>query len=866
MGRDALVVGISRYTSLSDLDAPVRDAEAIAQALEKSDNPFTVERLPLITDKENDRLKTGKKTTVSRKMLRKALIQKFKPAGATYSDTVLFYFSGHGLYDPAEDKSYLAASDADPDDFEGCYALRDLAELMRNSPVKQQIVWLDCCHSGGIVAVNQARPTDAAGYSRCFVAASQSFEMAYERSQADSFSVLTDGLLRGLDPENPDLNLKAGAWIDTASLCAYLSQYFKVHGQTYPQRPLFSYIGDPVLLARKSSASVVDDRDRPLRPDIQPYRALEAFDADDTEFFFGRTTLTDKLLAQIYDEPFLAVLGPSGSGKSSVVRAGLLPELTKGARRDTQDWQILPVMKPGDSPLEELFEALASVYGFKTVNLLSRDFDAEGAANFAQQARAKCDKTIVLVIDQFEEIFTLCRGSEAKDRERGEFLECLFGAVDALAGKLRLVVTMRADFLGKCLEREDLAGRISAGRVDVTPLNEDEITEIIVQPAAQVGLRVAENLTKQIVQETRERPGSLPLLEYALTEVWEAWRGDYAANPQTVPELTKAHYETAGGLVGALEKQASKVYAQCDGDAVRQGLVQRIFLELVQPGVETEDTRRRVRKSELVSEVHPLALVEAVLAELVVARLVVTDESEVVDLAHEALIRHWEMLRGWLEKHRKHLPLLRELREDARQWAADKREAKYWLRGADLETALRLLEPYRELGYLDRVTCEFIEGSQESWIAEETEKEKQILEALYMTAEVQWNDRDQLNSLLTITKAAERVRWLRDDRPDILPDNAAKIAPKLQLTLYDRIQETQRLEGHRDSVNAVVYSPDGQTLASASADKSVKLWDVRHEGLDLDSLLATARRHLANYLHHNPNVSPSDKKLLLNDP
>lgn len=838
MGRDALVVGISRYRHMHDLDAPVRDAEAIAQALENSDNPFTVERLPLITDKKNDRLKTGKGTQVSRKVLRNALIQKFRPAGETYSDTVLFYFSGHGLYDPAEGKSYLAASDANPDDFEGCYGLRDLAELMRNSPIKQQIVWLDCCHSGEIVAVNQARPMDESGYSRCFVAASRPLEIAYERTKNESFSVLTDGLLRGLNPDNSELNLKAGAWIDTALLCAYLSQYFKVHGKTYPQRPLFSYIGDPVLLARKSSASLADSDDLPLRPDVPPYRALEAFDAKDAEFFFGRTVLTDALLAKVFDESFVAVLGPSGSGKSSVVQAGLLPELMKGERRDTKDWQVLPVIKPGDSPIYALIEAMTDALGFKAAEQFAKNLKASGAAALVAFVQASFAGTVVLVIDQFEEIFTLCRGETSdeqaqKDRERGQFLECLFGAVDALAGKLKLVVTMRADFLGKCLEREDLARRISAGRVDVTPLDEDEIAATIVKPAGRVGLTVADELRKRIVKETREQPGSLPLLEYALTETWAAWQKEYETDPQTPPELTEAHYAAADGLVGLLESQADKVYGQFAGDVVQQGLVQRIFLELVQPGVETEDTRRRVQKADLESEVHSAELVETVLSELVEARLVVRDENDVVDLAHEALIHHWGRLKGWLTKYRSSILKIRELEAHAKKWQDNECRPEYLLRGfAFLNEAIDILEKYKELDLFNKKsTCDFIEESRKAWISEEIEKESKILESLCVEADLYLSKYDQLRAISTIKNAVEqlkKLKRLKEQQPDIKLEQIERIIDKIRKILYDNIQEHQRSRSENSLIKHISYSPDQEHIAFISGGGIIKIWNTRN--------------------------------------
>ena len=495
MSRDALIVGISTYSygGLKNLEAPAKDAEAIAQILESSPSTFRVERLPGIKDKHNDSLKTGKKTIVSLRQLKQALVRYFKPRGDTYADTVLFYYSGHGLYDDLTGKSYLATSGANPEDEKWGYALRDLSELLQDSPIKRQIIWLDCCHSGGLVAVKDANPGEQSGYSRCFIAASQAIESAYELSSG-SHGVLTDGLLQGLNPERVP-----GQWIDTLSLCAFVNQYLKDVRKTYPQRSLFLNVGEPIDLTRIDEGPEVDSAElNSLQADICPYKALDAFEIEDVDFFFGRTALIDELLGQIYEHHFLAVLGPSGSGKSSVVRAGLLPELSKGERRSgTENWRVLPIIKPGESPLESLGcifvpeEVLTKKKGKTLLKGYVADLMKRGETALidlleGEQDEELTDLVFLLVIDQFEEIFTLCRGNSPeiqaqKEQERWQFLDCLFGAVDALAGNLRLVLTMRADFLGKCLEQTqgDLPERITRGRVDIRPLTQRELSDVI---------------------------------------------------------------------------------------------------------------------------------------------------------------------------------------------------------------------------------------------------------------------------------------------------------------------------------------------------------------------------------------------------
>jgi len=736
MSRDALVVGIStyEYSRLGKLNATSLDAEAVAQKLESSPLPFRVMRLPGIKDKQRDTIKVGKTTEVTLKELKIALINLFKPKGESHADTALFYFSGHGLYDESMQKGYLAASDVNPDQEKWGYSLSDLRELVQSSPVRRQIIWLDCCHSGSLLAINEANPGEKAGYSRCFIAGAREFELAYELTSGEH-GVLTEALLQGLNPDR-----LSGQWISTLSLSAYIDSYVKNKRQTYPQQCIFLNVGEPIDLTRGESTSIPEVGKIPLQADICPYMALEAFDFNEhgAKFFFGRTALTDELLSKIYNDNFLIVLGASGSGKSSVVRAGLLHEIKKGTRRSGTDaWEILPVIKPGESPLYSLASAFipeeirSKKSGESLAKTHIRDLTERGSEALVELVE-DYEKTVVLVIDQFEEVFTLCKGSVEKEQERIKFFACLFDALDKLGGKLRIVATMRADFLGKCLEQpySGIAERIKACRVDITPMNETELEEAIAKPAELVGLRVTPKLVERMKLAVGNSPGSLPLLQYALTELWKDWHESYQVDNSISNELTLDGYNRIDGVEGALEKQANQVYEDFANLPIKQGLVQRIFLELVQPGEETEDVRRRIRKNELLSYIHPEVLVDEVLNKLVEARLVVIDElklrddtqSEVViDLAHEATIRHWKLLRQWLEEHRKALPLIRQLREEAKKWQMRGRESsKHFLRGVRLEEAEECLTKYGDLGYFDERSRYFILLSKKNWDVEKT--------------------------------------------------------------------------------------------------------------------------------------------------
>ncbi len=241
MSRDALVVGISNYTHLNPLgEVPANDAEAIAQILESGSSPFKVTRLPAVIDNTNDALKTGVKTKVLLNQLETALEQLFNPEGKNHPDTALFYFSGHGIY--KKERGYLATSDTDPNGNDCGYRLTDLLELVvKKSPIKRQIIWLDCCNSGSLIVLNG----DQNGYSRCFVTSSREHEEAFQLASG-SHGVLTDAILKGLEQE------QGGDCIDTLSLCAYINRHLRDVDKTYPQRPLFLNVGEPLdLIYRK---------------------------------------------------------------------------------------------------------------------------------------------------------------------------------------------------------------------------------------------------------------------------------------------------------------------------------------------------------------------------------------------------------------------------------------------------------------------------------------------------------------------------------------------------------------------------------------------------------------------------------------
>jgi WD40 repeat protein len=409
-----------------------------------------------------------------------------------------------------------------------------------------------------------------------------------------------------------------------------------------------------------------------------PYKGLRAFTEADARDFFGRGELVQRLIARLNEAGpgcrFLAVVGPSGGGKSSVVRAGLLPIIRRGALGDDGDSYIAE-MFPGPHPLEELEEALLRI-AVRSVSRLPGLLNS-GSRGLLEATRLIVpeDAEAVLVVDQFEEVFTLA----ADERERELFLESLRVAAADPDSQLRVIVTLRADFFDRPLVYPRF-GELLAGRTEaVPPLTPDELEQSIRRPAEQVGVRPERGLVAQMIADVAHQPGALPLLQYTLTDLFDR-REDSV--------LSLATYEEMGGVAGALSAAADRIYERTDADGRRA--IKQVFLRLVTLGEGRQDTRRRVARSELDNlEVGPEAI-ESVLGPFGRHRLLTFDREPstrepTVEIAHEALLGAWERLRVWVDDAREDLRQHRGLAQAAAEWHASERDPSFLLRGTRLE-------------------------------------------------------------------------------------------------------------------------------------------------------------------------------------
>lgn len=411
-----------------------------------------------------------------------------------------------------------------------------------------------------------------------------------------------------------------------------------------------------------------------------PYKGLQPFQEADSADFFGRDMLIEKLIERM-QEPgdisrFLAVIGPSGSGKSSVVKAGLIPAIRRGALPNSDRW-YLTQMVPGSDPFREMANALLGVAIDPPQGLLETlRTDKFALVNVVEQILPPGEENgLLLTIDQFEEVFTLVEDEAA----RAHFLELLLMAVAQPGCRFRLIITLRADFYDRPLLYPGFGEMVRRRNEVVLPLSADEMREAIVGPAEHAGVSVEAGLVAAIVAEIAEQPGALPLLQYALTEVFERRQENV---------LTLQAYHDSGGVLGALARRAEELYQQTDAEG--QEAMRQVFIRLVNLSEGSENTRRRAMQHELMTLVEDEKVVNRVIDSLGKYRLLTFDHdpdtrAPTVAVAHEALIREWKRLRQWLDDSREDILLQRRLASANEEWQKQRRDPSFLASGVRLQ-------------------------------------------------------------------------------------------------------------------------------------------------------------------------------------
>jgi len=411
------------------------------------------------------------------------------------------------------------------------------------------------------------------------------------------------------------------------------------------------------------------------RPAANPFKGLRAFGTDDASTFFGRDALTAEILRNLgRGQRLIALVGASGSGKSSVVRAGLIPALAKGVIDGSDRW-LVASMLPGAHPFAELDAALlrSTMDAPASLGEQLRDGDA-GLLSAALRILPGDDSHLVLIIDQFEELFTLVDDPAVRDR----FLSNLVTAVDDPHRRISVVITVRADFYAHQLSHPEFGARVGAGIVNVTQLTAEELEAAALRPAEEQGVTFEPALLGQLIADVGHQPGALPLFQYALTELFDRRTGDV---------LTAASYRAMGGLDGALQRRASDLYDELDEQ--QQEAARQLCLRLVAISDGDERSRRRVPAREVASlGVDPVAM-QAVIERFGEHRLLSFDSDQLsgaptVEVAHEALLTAWPTLERWIDQNRDDLRRHASLARTLHEWELATEDPDYLLTSARL--------------------------------------------------------------------------------------------------------------------------------------------------------------------------------------
>lgn len=475
-----------------------------------------------------------------------------------------------------------------------------------------------------------------------------------------------------------------------------------------------------------------------LQPEIPdsrcPYIGLHAFDASNQHLFYGRDQLINQILNQILVSRMVTAVGPSGSGKSSVVLAGVLPRIKNGELPGSALWHYYPVMVPGAVPLTNLALTIMPPDVTKSdwINTQTALFQ-QNPEHLTQIIESQTDEPAVIIIDQFEEAFTLCHD----EAERDAFLENLLALIRTRDTRHLVILTMRVDYESYLNKTPLFQSLYEQGQVRVTAMSGAELREAIEKPADAIGLKFEEGLVDALVREIVGEPAALPLLQFALLQLWD----DRERN-----RVTWESYRRLGGVTQALANTADQLYQNLLPE--EQVTAKRILLRLVRPSAGLEFTRARIPRRMLYEAGEAQDRVDRVLDRLIAARLIqstagLTRDDDQIEVAHEALVRNWPRLVEWLEDERVTLRHRLRLSRQAEDWDARKRDESMLLRGVMLQEATK----YEDLNPLEK---EYVDASQALAHHEEREKEaareRELTQARQLAAE-------QL-------KAARRLRWL----------------------------------------------------------------------------------------------------------
>lgn len=562
---------------------------------------------------------------------------------------------------------------------------------------------------------------------------------------------------------------------------------------------------------RRAPDATLAEFDPELAPELPnefcPYVGLDPFREETQHAFFGRERLLTALIEKLKDSRLLVVIGPSGSGKSSVVLAGLIPTLKHGVLPGSESWRYLPRMVPGSNPLANLARLVQPASGEEAADPVAWTQEQEtvfreNPQHLLDLVHAGGEEPVVGVVDQFEELFTLCGDPNV----RQAFIDNLLHLVQEPGVRHTIILTMRTDFLPFVARLPEFYSLFEERLVPLTPLSASELREAVEKPAEVIGLKFESGIVDQLLQDLLGEPAGLPLLQFTLLKLWES---------RTRNRITWESYSRLGSGRVALARSADTFYDELIPED--QVTAKRIFLRLVRPGEGLEFTSNRVRLRSLYQTGEALDRVDRVLEKLISAHLIRVSEGDVstdiqIEVAHEALVRNWPQLVDWLEEERQSLRQRQSVSDVTERWNASGRDpGALYTTNTVLQEALRVVEVSGV--ELNEQEAEFILASEEAITAaridREATRQREIEQANRLAAEERLRAEEQ---------AAAAMRYRRLTLALIIVAVFAVIAFMVALTQRGSAVTAQATAeaGRRIAVAARTTTEAGATQVAAN--------------------------------------------------